>query len=558
MIRYLSVRHLAVIDTLTLECEPGLTVLTGETGAGKSILVEALGLLVGGRASGDLVRTGEDTATVEGIFETPEGREIVVRREISAQGRSRAFIDDTLVTTAALKELGTGLVDFHGQHEHQALLDPRTQLDLLDAFGQLDSARAEVARWYGEWRRLENETARLRQLAQDRAARAELVRFQLAEIDRVRPRPDEDAALEAERQVLANVERVDRLCEEAYSELYEGDRAVLSQLAGIWRNVAELAAIERRFTPHLEAREAVTAQLEDLAFFLRTYRSSLDRAPGRLQDVETRLAELDRLKRKYGPTLADVLGREARLRAELDELAEDPDRLAALERVREAARAAFLEAATSLSQARRDAAAALARRLEAALAELAMEKTRCEIRFPDEMPSEAEWTDRGIDRIEFFLSPNPGEDLRPLARIVSGGELSRVMLAIKTLVTTDVPGKTLVFDEVDAGIGGRVAEIVGARLRRLSERFQVFCITHLPQIAAWGHVHYLISKTAERGRTVTRAARVDGEARVEELARLMAGGRVSDRVRASARELLRLPERREENTKGPRVDVRAR
>ncbi len=550
MIRYLSIHRLAVIDALELDCEPGLTVLTGETGAGKSILVEALGLLVGARASPDLVRTGEETATVQAVFETPEGREVIVRREISAQGRSRAFIDETLTTTAALRELGARLVDFHGQHEHQALLDPHTQLDLLDEFGGLSDLRRDVAEQFRRWGHLEAETARLRQLAEDRAARAELVAFQLAEIERVAPKPDEDQALLAERAVLANVDRIDRLSEEAYGDLYEREGAVVAQLAGIWRRVAELAALEPRFTPYLQLRDGISAALEDLAFFLRSYRSGLERSPERLQAVEARLADIERLKRKYGPTLADVLAKAARLRAELGELGEVPDRLARLDGDRQLARTAYLERARALSQARRRAALTLASCLEAALAELAMEKTRCEIRFTEGEPPEGEWSERGIDRAEFFLSPNPGEDLRPLARVASGGELSRVMLALKTLVTTDLPGKTLVFDEVDAGIGGRVAEIVGAKLHRLSRRFQVFCITHLPQIAAWGDVHYLITKTVQRGRTLTRAVRLDEEARVDEIARLMAGGRLSDRIRASARELLRSRPHTEENTKG--------
>lgn len=557
MIRYLSIRHLAVIDALELECEPGLTVLTGETGAGKSILVEALGLLVGARASPDLVRTGEETATVQGVFETAEGREVIVRREISAQGRSRAFIDDVLTTTAALRELGAGLVDFHGQHEHQALLDPSTQLDLLDEFARLGGRRAEVGQRYAEWRRLETKAAVLRQRAQDRAARAELVAFQLGELERAAPQPDEDVQLAAERQVLANADRLGRICDEAYAELYEGDRAVLSQLAAVWRKVGELAALDPQFTPYLEGRESIKSQLEELAFFLRSYRASLERSPERLQQVEARLAELDRLKRKYGPTLADVLARLASLRAELDELAESPDRLAALERACEAARGAYLQEATALSHARRDAARRLAADLEAVLAELAMEKTRCEFRFGEPGVDDSGWTDRGLDRVELYLSPNPGEDLRPLGRIASGGELSRVMLALKTLVTTDVPGKTLVFDEVDAGIGGRVAEVVGAKLHQLSGRFQVFCITHLPQIAVWGDWHYLISKRVHRGRTVARAVRLAGEARVDELARLMAGGRVSERVRASARELLQRPRVTEENTKGRAVETRS-
>jgi DNA repair protein RecN (Recombination protein N) len=551
MLRFLSVRNLAVIDRLELEFEPGLNVLTGETGAGKSILVGAVGLLVGGRASADLVRTGEETATVEAIFETPHGAEVIVRREVSAQGRSRASIDGALATSATLREMCAPLVDLHGQHEHQLLLDPATHLDVLDAFANLGEARAEVARRFKAFHDARLEREALLSGERQKASRIEFVSFQLTEIDRVAPTPGEDDELSATRTVLANADKLQRLCAEAYDGLYEGDAAVLPSLGSIWKKVGELAALDSRFAPYSDARAAVKSQLEDLAFFLRSYAGAIDSSPARLQEIEDRLAQLERLKKKHGPALVDVLEKAETLRHELHDLEHATERVATIERELTIARAAYLEAATALSKARRVAAAEFSRALEQALGELAMNRTRCAVRFSAD-EGETHWSERGIEEGEFYISPNPGEDLRPLARIASGGELSRVMLALKTLASTDAPGKTLIFDEVDAGIGGAVADVVGARLQRLGAMFQVLCITHLPQIAAYGATHYRIEKGVRRGRTVTDVARVEGMTREQELARMIGGSDLSPAVMASAKEMLahrRGKNRRQERAK---------
>jgi len=549
MIRFLRIRHLAVIDALEAEFEPGLTVLTGETGAGKSIVVEAVGLLVGDRASADLVRTGEAAATIQAVFEAPDGSEIVARREISAQGRSRAFLDDELVTTGALRERLGPLVDLHGQHEHQLLLDPSTHLDSVDAWGGLGEARAGVAEAHDRWRAVRAEMDALQLDDRQKAARVDLLTFQLGEIDKARPKEGEDEELGAARQVLANADRLQRLSSEAYDLLYDGEQAALASLRQVWKRVEELAALDPRFAPHLEPRDAVKSQLEDLAYFLRAYGSDIDASPARLQEVEDRLALLERLKRKYGPSLAEVLARRRAMKDELAGLERSEERLAELSAAEEQARRAFLAAARALSKDRRVAAERFCRALERALAELAMPKTRAEVRFGPEQ-GEAQWTSRGVDAGEFLLSPNPGEEPRPLAKIASGGELSRLTLALKTLASTDVPGKTLVFDEVDAGIGGAVADVVGARLQRLGRHCQVLCVTHLPQIAAHGDVHFSIEKSVRGGRTITTLARVDGEARDLELARMIGGNALTEPVMASAREMRETRARRsEEKTK---------
>ncbi len=537
MIRFLSVHNLAVIDRLEVEFAPGLTVLTGETGAGKSILVGAVGLLVGGRASADLVRTGEETAAVQAVFEKPDGGEVIVRREVSAQGRSRAFVDGALVTTAALRDAAGALVDLHGQHEHQKLLDPAAHLDLLDEYAGLTASRSSVADAFRQWQGIRDERQRLAASEQQKASRAEFLAFQLAEIDKAAPCPGEDEELATARQVLANADRLQRLSDEAYGALYDGDTAALPALAIVWKKVGELSALDPKFAPYLDARDAVKSQLEDLAFFLRSYAQSIDASPARLQEIEDRLALIERLKKKHGPALADVIARAGELRRELHDIEHATERAAELDAALREARAGYERVAGELSSRRRTAAKEFARAIEKALADLAMAKTRCEVRFAGVRGDEA-WTDRGMDDAEFYISPNPGEELRPLVKIASGGELSRIMLALRTLASTDAPGKTLIFDEVDAGIGGAVADVVGARLRVLGDRFQVLCITHLPQIAAYGSTHVRIEKSVKGGRTSTSVTRVEGVERQSEIARMISGADVSAAVLASAAEMI--------------------
>jgi DNA repair protein RecN (Recombination protein N) len=549
MLRFLRIQHLAVIDSVEVEFDPGLNVLTGETGAGKSILVEAVGLLLGGRASGELVRTGEDSASIEALFESG-GDELLIRREITAQGRSRAFVNSALATAGTLRDLSSRLIELHGQHEHQTLLDASTHLGVLDIFGALDPILAPVTAAHETFRTAQQELTRVRAARKERDSRLELIEFQLAELDRAAAKAGEDEELSSLRQVLSSAERIERLCEESYAALYERDDALLGGLGNVWRRVGELAEIEPRFRPYLEARDGIKSQLEDLARFLRKYSDGIEASPARLQEVEERLALLERLKRKHGPTLADVIARHQSLKRERGDLEAGDERIAELEREVTVARTAYTSAAQTLSAARRTAARDFATGLEALLAELAMAETRFEVRFGEPL-AESAWGPQGIDAAEFFVSPNPGEDLRPLARIVSGGELSRIMLAIKTLTATsrhgfsdavDRPASTaapgLVFDEVDAGIGGRVADVVGRKLRGLGSAFQVLCITHLPQIAAYADTHFQIVKRVDAGRTKTTVRRLPAPERVDELARMLGGETISDGLRRSAREML--------------------
>jgi DNA repair protein RecN (Recombination protein N) len=554
MLRFIGVRHLAVIDHLEVEVEPGLNLITGETGAGKSIFIEALALLAGSRASADLVRTGEDTATIQAIFERPDGREVIVRREISSQGRSRAFIDDALATSAALRELGAELLDLHVQHEHQALLDPDTHIDQLDAWMGEHDLRARVADAFVAWRAAVAQLDRTQLDDREKQARIEIASFQLQEIDKVSPSAGEDERLAAERTVLANADRLSRLSSEAYAALYEGETSALVALSSVWKRLGELASIDPRFADYVDQRTAIKSSLEDLAFFLRSYAQDLDASPDRLQTVEDRLAAIERLKRKFGPALDDVLARRATLQEELTSLGASEERARALQDEERTARERFERDAAGLSAKRRTGARALSDTLASALAELAMPKCRVDVRVAP-LANAGDWTRAGTDRVEIFLSPNPGEELRPLARIASGGELSRVMLALRTLTTMGESGRTLVFDEVDAGIGGAAADAVGARLQMLARTHQVLCITHLPQIAARPATHFRIAKQVQGSRTTSLMARLDRDEREMEIARMIAGAEVSPKVLASARELLRARGESEDDTKGETVSA---
>ncbi len=566
MLRFLRIRSLAVIESVDVEFEPGFNVLTGETGAGKSILVEAVGLLLGGRASADLVRTGESHASIEAIFEDDDGRDLIVRREISSTGRSRSFINGALATAGALRDWSQRLVELHGQHEHQALLDPLTHLPLVDDYAGLDPVVEQVGSAWTVVRTVRDQLDRSRMDAREKAARLDLIAFQLGEIEKAAPRPGEDEELAATKQVLASAERIQRLCQESYATLYESDDAVLGRLGGVWKRIAELASLEPQFATYVDGRDAIKSQLEDLAFFLRSYADGVDASPARLQQVDDRLALLERLKRKHGPTLQEVIDRGADLARERELLGGAGQKAEDLQQQLAAATEVYLAAARALSERRRTAALHFAREVESVLAELAMARTRFEVRFNTaELPPDG-WGDRGIDQAEFFVSPNPGEDLRALTRIVSGGELSRVMLALKAIgksAPEAVKGKsvaaassrTLIFDEVDAGIGGRVADVVGAKLQRLGEQFQVLCITHLPQIAARASTQFQIEKTVRGARTVTSVRRLNDDGREEELARMIGGAAVSDAVRASARDLLKAgakPARRASKRAGER------
>ena len=408
---------------------------------------------------------------------------------------------------------------------------------MLDEFAGLVAARTDVGAAFRAWKKLQSELDAFHMDEREKAARLDLLKFQMGEIASAKLRAGEDEELETTRRVLSSADKLQRLCADAYAALYDSDAAALAQLGIVWKRVADLADVDPAFRPHVEARDAIKPQLEDLAQMLRAYGEHIDASPERLQQVEDRLALVDRLKRKYGPSLADVIAKREALSRQLDALEHADERRAGLEGETRAARERFLDGARALSRKRREAAKQFATRIQSLLAELAMGRTQFDFRF-DAEPPESAWAETGVDVAECYISANVGEDLRPLARIASGGELSRIMLAIRTLAAAGAPGKTLIFDEIDAGIGGRVADVVGKKLRAIGASFQVLCITHLPQIAAAGHTHFHISKRVVNGRTHTEVVRLDESQRVEELARMIGGAAPTDAARAAARELL--------------------
>src|SRR5262245_21639573 len=555
MIKLLRINNIALISSLEVELGPGLTLLTGETGAGKSILIDALGLVLGERASTDLIRSGEERAIVEALADGPalenflqehglpsEGDEVVIRRELQASGKGKATVNGALVPLAVLKDLAPLVAAVHGQHDPQGLLDPGTHVDLLDHHAGLD--RGEMGTAYLRLREVEGSLERLRKDRREAERRREMLAFQAEEIAKARLRPDEEEALRNEKVRQANAGRLAGLSAEAYGLLYEDDGAALGRLGQVFRKVEELATIDPDFTPYLEGRAAALAQLEDLALFLRDYRERIQVTPGRLDELESRLALIERLKKKYGATVAEVVAFGERCRTELEEMGTPEEQERALEAERATLAARYFGLARDLSRQRRAAALDLQKKVRSELSHLAMEKTRFEVVFrPETIPVDpadtSAWTEKGLEPAEFMLPPHPGEELRPLARIASGGELSRILLALKSVASLDARGKTLVFDEVDAGIGGRVAEVVGRKLRDMAQRHQVLCVTHLPQIASMADGHVVVRKQVERGRTTTQVGVLDASERVEEVARMLGGETITDAARRHAREMVR-------------------
>ena len=552
MLKFLKISNLAVIRNLDVEFEGGLNLLTGETGSGKSIIVDAVSLLFGDRSSSDLVRSGQERATVEGLFiieaggveeicraaglELPGG-EIILRREIYASGRSRAFVNERLVSLTFLKEIRPRLVDIHGQGESQTLLVPRVQAALLDAYAGVEPVSECVRDLAERYWRVRSELDRLRTSEAERLRMLDVYDFQIAEIEKAKPRAGEDEELQQERRLLVNAERVYHLSSDSYAALYESDDSILRRLGRVRKWLQQVAEVDTRFRQVEQELERAQAVMEDVAFFIREYVGSLDFAAGRLDEVESRLAELERLKRKYGPTLEDVLSSLEAMKRERERLALSDVRKEELEKELEKVEGEYLRAAEQLREARHRGARQLERAIRSELRQLAMEQVRFDVAFqPVEVIPSAE----GLDRVEFLVSTNVGESLKPLGKVVSGGELSRLMLALKVIGGRTLGPRTLIFDEIDAGIGGRVAELVGQRLKQLAATHQVFCVTHLPQIAKFADVHYRVRKEVDPKRgTEVYVDRLSQEERVTELARMLAGERVTEITRRHARELLR-------------------
>jgi DNA repair protein RecN (Recombination protein N) len=559
MLTFLRITDFALIEALELELGPGLTVLSGETGAGKSIILAAVDLLLGRRASADLIRAGAEAAVVEAQFALdPEGpaaarlaqagleagEELVVRRVVSREGKNRVQINGALATLGLLAELGPELVALCGQHAHQDLLRPGEHLVLLDAFAGLEERRGGVAAAVAEVRRLEAARQEKARALARREERREELAATVAELEAAELDPEEEEALKAERRLLANAEQVARLAGQAQAGLVEAEGAAVEVLGRARGLLAELARLDPRAEPLSQRLDEVFFQAEDLAHDLQAYSGRLSFEPGRQDWVERRLHELQRLTRKHGGDVAGALEVLAEARAELAGLQQGEEELQTLEARRDQALEEALALARELSARRRRAAGRLAAAAGRELAGLGLASCRLEVELAPPAGAgavdtpEGPLSSRGLEQAEIFIEPNPGEGLRPLRRIASGGELSRILLALKGLVASRRGAPTQIFDEVDAGIGGETGFAVGRRLKRLSRGAQVLVITHLPQIAAFADRHFTVQKQAKAGRTITRVAGLDQAGRVEELARMLTGGGAEATAREHARRLM--------------------
>jgi len=557
----LRVENYAVIDNVAVEFAPGLNLLTGETGAGKSILIDALALLLGDKASADTVRHGTEKAVVSAVFESEskaldavleenglnaDEAQLILRREIATGGKGRVFINNQPATVAVLRQLAPHLAVIHAQNEAVLSFDADSRLALLDGFA--GSELAPVSQAFAAWNSIRTRIADLERDEQDRIRLLDLWNFQRKEISSANLHAGEDSKLEGEKRVLVNSERILSAAMAAYDALYEGNVSASSLIRAASRQLEELARIDEKLRESLTQLESARISVEDVGQMLRDYAEDVEASPDRLAEVEDRLAALDRLKRKYGPSLEEVIATGAELEGKLNEMENEDEVLRKLRL--DLARAAehYLQAARCLSRLRYEAAGKLEKQVESGVNELAMKaRFKVEVSGSDE---EGNWAARGFDAVQYLISANPGEPLGPVEEIASGGELSRVMLALKTTIEAGIPAgrrsrstketqRTLVFDEIDAGIGGRAAEAVGKKLKQLAGTKQVLCITHLPQIASFADHHFLIEKNESGGRSKTSVRLLDPHERPKELARMISGAKLTDTSIKHAEQMLK-------------------
>jgi DNA repair protein RecN (Recombination protein N) len=558
----LRLENYAVIDNLAVEFAAGLNLLTGETGAGKSILIDALALLLGAKASSEVIRLGAERAVISAVFEfeatsekavaeilrnhgiDPADESVILRREISPGGKGRVFVNNQPATVAVLRQLAPHLATIHAQSESLLSFDASARLKLLDAFAgvPVDS----VAEAFGRWKGIAARIQELEQGEQDRLRLLDLWSFQRREIEEAKLQPGEDEQLETEKRVLANAEKIYSAAMNAFDLLYEGSASTSSSLRAAQKNIEELSRYEPKFLEALAAIESARISVEDVGATLRDYAGGIQASPEHLAKVEDRLAELDGLKRKYGPALEDVIRHGHEVADKLNEMENKDEILARLRRELAGAAAEYLQLARAISKKRFDAGRKLEKIVESEINDLAMKSHfHIEVGGNDE---EMNWSASGFDQIVYLIATNPGEPTRPLEEIASGGELSRVMLALKASVEKADSGnqkrpknaqRTMVFDEIDIGIGGRAAEAVGKKLKTLSKANQVLCVTHLAQIATFADHHYLIEKKVAAGRSRTTVRLIEGEERTEEVARMLSGAKLTDTSRKHAEQMIK-------------------
>jgi DNA repair protein RecN (Recombination protein N) len=564
MLSLLKIKNIALIDELELEFSRGLNLLTGETGSGKSIIVDSLGALTGERVSSDLIKEGTNQAQIEGLFtikanadlheifyesgielEDDEETDVIVRRELAASGRNRIFVNNQLITQNFLKKIGAYLVDIHGQGEQTTLFNSANHLEILDEYAGLKNERAKVAERFRAMAQIRAEIESLRADEAQKLQLLDILQFQVDEIGKANLQTGEDESLEEEKRRLNNIEKLSTLSDESYLFLYENEEATVTTLEKVIKRITELAEYESSFREYDESLRTAQAVLEDLAFAVRDFRGSLEYSPQRLEEIENRLAEISRLKRKYGGSIETVTTHfkesEERLRnIETADLREEE-----LRRELVKAREEYLKFALDLHAKREKAARIFEKEVESNLKAVALEKARFQVRIssPNENESRQEIADKsftvkGFDAIEFYFSANVGESPKPLAKVASGGEASRLMLILKTTVKSNDAEKAVVFDEIDVGIGGRVAEAVGLKLKELAKTQQVLCVTHQPQVASLADRHFLVEKAMSKNRTEVSVKQLSETEKVEEIARMLAGEKISETARQHAKEML--------------------
>lgn len=557
MLTLLKIKNIALIDELAIEFGGGLNLLTGETGSGKSIIVDSLGALTGDRVSNDLIKEGSSSATIEGLFnvvvdtelrsildesgieiEAAAENDIIVRRELSAAGKNRVFINGQLVTQGYLKRVGSHLVDIHGQGEQAGLYDVESHIEMLDEFSGVDVAKEKVATAFHNWSAVRSQLSSLEKDTAEKLQLLDILRFQVSEIQAANLQPDEETLLEEEKHRLSNVEKLTSLSSDAFALLYDNAESTAVTLEKAQRKVTELADFESRFGEYSESIATARAVIEDLAFAVRDFRNHLEFSPERLNEIENRLAEILRLKRKYGDSVEAVLEHLRVSDERLQNIETAEFREEELQKQLADLRGEYVKAALKLHDKRKASAAKFEKQVEQNLQAVALEKARFEVRIDASADDDPAFTPNGFDRVEFYFSANPGESPKPLAKVASGGEASRLMLVIKTTIKASGPQKTAVFDEVDVGIGGRVAEAVGRKLKDLSATQQVLCVTHQPQIASLADRHFTVEKQVVAGRTIVNARELSESEKVEEIARMLAGSEITDAARENARSML--------------------
>lgn len=550
MLKELRITNLAIIDDLSVRFENGLNILSGETGAGKSIIVDALGLALGDRAQSDLIKSGEKEATVQAYFELDDSvpfshlaidsaEGLIIRRVLTAAGKSRAYINDSMVTIQTLSDIGKLLVDIHSQHEHQSLLTADKQRSLLDFYGKHQTLLEKIMALFNELQVMKREMTELTGKSRERAQRLDLLRYQVNEIDSAALMPGEYVKLEEEKKILSNMTKLNELIESAYSLLYGDDGSCTESLSKVITKLQDVHSIDGSIEETLKLLESAAPLIEDASATLRGFRNRYDLETGRIDIVEERLDTIKKLERKYGEGIEGIKAYRDNAEKELRELECSDERLEILENEINGKQDELREAAKGLSEKRKQIAKKIDTMVEQTLKELAFSEADFKIDVRQDLGNDGNYLigSSGMDRVEFLFSANPGEPLKPLSRIISGGELSRVMLALKSILAEVDNIPVLIFDEVDAGIGGKTAESVGKKLAVIAKKHQLLCITHLPQIASFGNFHLKIEKKVVQGRVRVAVKELVGKDRQDEIARMLSG-KVTDISLKHAGELL--------------------